>query len=285
MSTYGKYLNTTRRFRIPNGIKYLYRTKHTITHNPKANPNGTLYVRVPKLAQDVLLFPASVCVFFDLTVKGHANNHTRNNLGRIIVSKMSVKFRGECLFDLNHYNVFKTYCDLFMKVNKKEQSVYQGISNLKLRKLRSVSGYAQNTGTEGNLLFMIPLDFGILTDHAPFYLHDLAEDLVFEFTLAPATEVIFRGTESATRDYELTNIALDYKTVRSDELDRAVSSTYLSGVTMFYDYVTVFKELTIPLNETLTNININVPRKIYKGILMLCFDVDRKHSEELKTTE
>jgi len=36
---------------------------------------------------------------------------------------MAVKFGGECLFDLNHNNIFKTYCDLFMTVNKKEQSV------------------------------------------------------------------------------------------------------------------------------------------------------------------
>jgi len=72
---------------------------------------------------------------------------------------------------------------------------------------------------------MIPLYFGILTDHAPFYPHALVEDLVFELTLAPATEVIFRGSEPATRDYKMTSIALEYETVRSDELARAVSST------------------------------------------------------------
>jgi len=70
MSTYGKYINPARKFRIPGGIKNLDRTKHTITHNlSKASPNETLYVRVPKLAQDVLLVPGSVCVSFDLTVK------------------------------------------------------------------------------------------------------------------------------------------------------------------------------------------------------------------------
>jgi len=159
MSTYGKDLNPTRRFRIPNGIKYLDRTKHTIIHNPsKASPNETLYVRVPKLAQDVLLVPGSVCVSFDLTVKGHSYNHIRNNLGRIIVSKMAVKFGGECLFELNQYNVFKTYCDLFMTMNKKEQSVYQGMSNRKPIKLRSGSGGAQNTGTEGNLFTVFGRD-------------------------------------------------------------------------------------------------------------------------------
>jgi len=128
---------------------------------------------------------------------------------------------------------------------------------------------------------MIPLDFEMLTDHAPFYPYELAEDLVFDLTMAPATDVIFRAADPGTRDYELTNIALEYETVRSEELGRAVSSTYLNGVTVFYDYVTFFKELTIPLNETLTNININVPRS-YKGIVMLCFDADRNDSEEFK---
>jgi len=34
MSAYGKYLNPARSSRIPNGVKYLDRTKHLITHNP-----------------------------------------------------------------------------------------------------------------------------------------------------------------------------------------------------------------------------------------------------------
>jgi len=39
MTAYGKYLNPERRFRIPRGIKFLDRTKHTITHNPsKTSP-------------------------------------------------------------------------------------------------------------------------------------------------------------------------------------------------------------------------------------------------------
>jgi len=178
-------------------------------------------VRVPKQAKDVLLVPGSFCVSFDLTVKGHANNHIRNNLGRIIVSRLVVRYGGECLFDLNHYNVFKTYCDLFKTLNEKDQAIYQGISNLKLRKPRSGAGDANNTGEEANLFtafgkrIMIPLDFEMLTDHAPFYPYVLAEDLVFELTLAPATEIIFRGTDPGTRDYEMTGVALEYETVRS----------------------------------------------------------------------
>jgi len=225
MATYGKYLNPERKFRIPNGIKYLDRTKHTITHNPsKAVLEETLFVRVPKPAKDVLLVPGSVCVSFDLTVKGHVNNHIRNNLGRIIVSRLVVTYGRENLFDLNYYNVFKTYCDLFMSPNDREHAVYQGISNLKLIKLRSGAGDAQNSGDEGNLFtvfgrrFMIPIDFEMLTDHAPFYPYEPAEDLVFELTLAPATDTIFRGSEPGTRGYEMTLyicIALEYETVSS----------------------------------------------------------------------
>jgi len=202
MTTYGKYLDPVRRFRITNGIKYLDRTKHTITHNPsRANPNETLYVRVPKLAEGVMLVPGSFCVSFDLTVKGHANNHISNNLGRMIVSRLVVRYRGECLFDLNHYHVFKTCCDLYMPPNARGQAVCQGISNLRLMKLRSGAGDANNDGDEGNLFtvfgkrFIIPLDFEMLTDHEPFYPYVIAEDLVFELTLAPSTEVVFRGTD------------------------------------------------------------------------------------------
>jgi len=44
--------------------------------------------------------------------------------------------------------------------------------------------------------------------------------------MAPATDVIFRGADPGTRDYELTNIALEYETVRRKDLGDAVSSTY-----------------------------------------------------------
>jgi len=79
---------------------------------------------------------------------------------------MAVNFGEECLFDLNHYNVFKTYFDLFMTVNKKEQSVYQGISNLKIRKLRSGSGDAHNTDTEGNYSLSSTLKYLQITHHS-----------------------------------------------------------------------------------------------------------------------
>jgi len=77
-----------------------------------------------------------------------------------------------------------------MSPNDREQAVYQGISNLKLMKLRSGAGDVTNTGVEGNLFtvfgkrFMIPFDFEMLRDHPPFYPYVLAEDLVFELTLA-----------------------------------------------------------------------------------------------------
>jgi len=67
----------------------------------------------------------------------------------------------------------------------------------------------------------------------------------FELTLVSPPEVIFRGTEPGKKYCKLTKITLIHETVRSDELARAVSSTFVNRVSLFYDYITLFKEITM----------------------------------------
>ena len=46
-------------------------TLHRITHNPNsANPEEILRVQIPKLSENIVIVPGSVCLVFDLFVSG-----------------------------------------------------------------------------------------------------------------------------------------------------------------------------------------------------------------------
>ena len=63
----------------------------------------------------------------------------------------------------------------------------------------------------------INLDHQILTDHGIFYPQSLYNDLVFEVTLAPASQVV-KGSDPTKLKYKLTNIQLEYEMIRSKML-------------------------------------------------------------------
>ena len=80
--TISEKLNPNRAPRETFGIK-ARSTLNRITLAPsEASPNETLYVDIPKLAENIVLVPGSAYLTFDLNVAGHANNTLVNNVGR-----------------------------------------------------------------------------------------------------------------------------------------------------------------------------------------------------------
>ena len=73
-------LNPNRAPREPFGIK-ARSTLNRITLTPsEESPNETLYVDIPKLAENIVLIPRSAYLTFDLNVTGHANNTLVNKM-------------------------------------------------------------------------------------------------------------------------------------------------------------------------------------------------------------
>ena len=108
------------------------RTFHRVTFTPSsANPGETLYVSVPTLSENLLLVPNTLALRFDLAIqpKTADKRHCVNNIGRNIVNRMKVKFAGECLLDLNRYDLYHTYNDLFMWPKERDALVEQGIGS------------------------------------------------------------------------------------------------------------------------------------------------------------
>ena len=65
-----------------------------------------------------------------------------------------------------------------------------------------------------------------MTDHDIFYPQALYTDLVFEVTLAPASQVV-KGSDPDKLKYKLTNIQLEYEMIHSEKLAEEAKSVCL----------------------------------------------------------
>ena len=224
----------------------------------EASPGETLYASVPKLNKNEVLVPGSLALRFDIDPSGgHANNVLVQNVTRALVDKLVVKFGGTILQDTVGYDIYKIFGDLFLSQEKRDGMIREGIHSEDLCKICSDAGDKKTSGVDAeNKLndvfgkkYHINLDHQILTDHGVFYPQPLYNDLVFELTLAPASQVV-KGSDSTKLKYKLTN-----EMIRSTTLADAAKSVYTSGKEFLYDHVTRCKVVTFK-KGTETRINI-----------------------------
>ena len=269
------------------------RTVKRITFNPtSANPGETLYVSVPKLATNEVIVPGTLALIFDINLKvtgAHANNYLVQNVSRALVDKFLVNFASTIVQDTTSYGIYKTFEDLFLSMDKRENMLRKGVQSTDLNKLRSDAGNKDTSNAGRNALnavygtkYRINLDHSILTDHGVFYPQALYNDLVFELTLAAADEVV-KGSDGTKLGYKLENIQLEYEVIRSEPLAKEAVRTYSSGKEFAYDLV--MREKVVPLtrgSDTHLNLRVNPQRKSLKGILLLFIN---PHAARAQDTE
>ena len=260
------------------GMKADRAVKRITFDRSEASPTETLYVRVPKLNEDEVLVPGSLSLRFDIDLSGgHANNFLVQNVTRALIDKFVVKFGGATLQDTEGYDVFKTFEDLFLSRETRQDMILEGIQSEDLCKIRSGAGDKKTSGVaEENKIaevfgkkYRIRLNHQILTDHGVFYPQALYNDLTFEITHAPATQVV-KGSDKTALKYKLTNILLEYEMIRSKTLAAEAKSVYSSDKGFAYDHVLLaevvqFKRET----DTLINIKVNAQRRSLKALLLL----------------
>ena len=224
------------------------------------------------------LFPAHLrCASTSILSGGHANNFLVDNVGRALVDKLVVKYSGTILQDTVGYDIYKIFEDLFLSQEERDNMTQDGIQSEDLNKIRSNAGEEKTSGVAAeNKLngiygtkYRIRLDHQILNDHGTFYPQALFNDLVFELTLAPASQVV-RGSDPSKLKYKLTNIQLEYEMIRSKTLADEALSAYTSGKEFAYDHiqrdeVVMFAKGT----DTRLNLRVNPQRRSLKGILLL----------------
>ena len=256
-------------------------TVKRITFNPsEANRGKTLYVSVPKLAENEVIVAGSLALVFNINLKvtgADANNYLVQNVSRALVDKFTVKFAATTVQDTDSYDIYKIFEDLFLSRDERENMLSEGIQSEDLNKIRSGAGDKKTSGVdEENALngvygtkYRINLDHPILTDHGVFYPQALPNDLVFELTLAPAHQVVM-GSDGSKLGYKLENIQMEYEVIRSKALADDALCTYSSGKEFAYDLV--MRERVVPItrgSDTRLNLRVNPQRRSLKGILLL----------------
>jgi len=155
--------------------------------------------------------------------------------------------------------------------------ILEGIQSEDLCKIRSGAGEKKSSGVAAeNQLneiygtkYRISLNHQIFSDHGIFYPQALYNDLVFELTLAPASQVV-KGSDPTKLKYKLTNIQLEYEMIRSKILADEAHSVYSSGKEFAYDHVTRAKVMPLKKDsDTRINIKVDAQRRSLKAILPL----------------
>ena len=117
-----------------------------------------------------------------------------------------------------------------------------------------------------------PLDFELLESHMPFCQSALGDRLEYELTFNDYSRVI-RATGDADASYDIENISLEYEIVTQPELARMIANQYGGRLAILYDRVLRHSKISKDKSDTLWNINLNVPARSMKGVLMLFEDV------------
>ena len=96
-----------------------------------------------------------------------------------------------------------------------------------------------------NTKYRISLDYSMLSDHGVFYPKALAQDLEFQLTLAPVSDIVSYGSVVKIPNYTLTNIEMEYKCITSDYLANIARSAYQTGRGFYYENILLHKTFTI----------------------------------------
>ena len=174
--------------------------------------------------------------------------------------------------------------DLRKSPTKRMNLAYQGIGKTNMLKRRVGAGNAstdaeyQAVANAYGTRFCIPLDFELLETHMPFYQAGLGDRLEYELTFNDYNKII--NATDADSSYDVSNICLEFDMVTDLELARQIRQRFSDRMAILFDRILLHRKITKNKSDTLWNINLNVPARSMKGILMLFEDPNRSSTED-----
>ena len=106
----------------------------------------------------------------------------------------------------------------------------------------------------------------------PFYQSALGDRLEYELTFNDYSRVV-QATGDADASYDIESISLEYDIVSQPELARMIANQYNGRLAILYDRILRHRKISKDKSDTLWNINLNVPTRSMKGVLMPFEDV------------
>ena len=278
MESYGRKLNPFRRIRNPMGVKG-NRQSVVITNNPSSiDQNQIILVRFPNLGAHDVIVPGTSRLSFTISLDSTDANRTLvKNIGQSIVSKTTIKISGNDVTSIDNSNVFNCYTDMWRTRGERDNAHYQGIDTSpgqNVTKLRVGAADKDETVSEDKAIsdaygnrFYHPLNFELLETSMPFYQSALGDRLEYELTFNEYSKTILSSDTNS--NYVVENICLEYDMVTDMELAMQIANQYEDRIAIYYDRVLRHRVISADKSDTLWNINLNVPARSMKGVLML----------------
>ena len=124
-----KKLNLEHSLRTTRGTKGTQQ-KLIVMHKPsEIDQNQLLLMRFPNLGSDDVIAPGMASLSFNMELSSKADTKRMlvSNIGRAIVKKLPVKFKGNEILGVDDFDMFACYRDLWKTKLEKKNSVRQGI--------------------------------------------------------------------------------------------------------------------------------------------------------------
>ena len=257
--------------------------------------NQLLFVRFPNLGSDDVIITGTANLSFNIELSStiEANRMLVSNIGRAIIKKLVVKFEGNEILNVDNFDIFACYRDLWKTKFEKKNAIHQGIiSNdgctencIKLRinagdknaSNKKDSAIAEAYGNK----FLITLDFEMLDSSTPYYQAGLGNRLCYEITFNDYNQITKSGESSPKvpdAKYKITDISLEYEIVSQPDLVRSIRSEYQSKA-LLYDRILRHKQIPVNKSDTMWNWSFNMPCKSLKGILVL-FEEEESYARD-----
>lgn len=277
--------------------KYLFGIKGRrqmvqISNTPSTiNQNEDLYVDIPNMGQNDVIFPGSLRLLFDLTLTGTNTKRTLvSNLGKSLVRNLRITLNGNGVQNISDYNILSVYRDLWLpKFDRENNLILEGINpnDGTIRALQAkatdyvgtdeekaiAAAYGNTSPTPLGKIFELTMDL-------PFYQAGLHDRLQFVLNFASYGDVIKdRGTaavgstaaKAADAAYKITNIRLEFDKVNHEGLASAMISRY-ARLALPYERILRSKVVIMRKSDTSYNLQIDTPAKSLKGVLLLFVD-------------
>ena len=242
----------------------------------EAVPEDVYAVSIPALNANECIVPGTLA----LSLKFN-NSNTKswflNNLVRLLLDRLSIKVQGVEVYQNTSESLLEVYKDLWRSIVDRTNRQDFGIASENARKLISKDDSADKSVESDGALdtaiagmcnrMKIPLG-KILCDNGPFAPYGMC-DFVYDITLPRSEKIMKAQANEETGTYRLTDLQLEYDVIRSEGLANSVRGTYNAGRSFPYTYSTLLKTLPWAKGSTREVIDINIPRKSMKAVVLL----------------
>ena len=253
----------------------------------QATPEDIYYVNMRELNSSQCIIPDTMVLSFKFE-----NSNTKswflNNLGRLLVDQLSIMVQGEFVYQNTSESMIEVYKDLWRSENDRVNRQSYGTAEENVRKLISGDDNANKAAKSDGVLDLtiagmcdrmkIPLG-KILCDHGPYAPYGMC-DFNYKITFPNPKKIMKAQTNETIGNYKLVDMKLEYDVIESKQLVEEVKGKFNLGRSLGCDHTTLLKSLPWSKDSTMETIDINIPRRSMKAVVLLFTKKDAEDSEE-----